>query len=76
VTVRDFHQALLAAGVEHTYMETEGLGHNKNHIIDRYREVWFDYHVESLRQRRGRRREIGSQRGDRTPVSFDFTNVI
>jgi hypothetical protein len=50
VTVRDFHQTLLAAGVDHTYMEAEGLGHNKNQMIDRYRDVWFDYHVESLRQ--------------------------
>ena len=49
-TVRDFHQALLEAGVDHTYMEVEGLGHRKKPIIDRYRDVWFDYHVESLRQ--------------------------
>ena len=50
VTMRDFHQALLGAGVDHTYMEVEGLGHNKKPIIDRYRDVWFDYHVQSLRQ--------------------------
>ena len=49
-TIRDFHQALLAAGVDHTYLEIEGLGHAKGPIIDRYREIWFDYHVESLRQ--------------------------
>ena len=49
-TVRDFHQAMLAAGVDHTYMEIEGLGHKKKPIIDRYRDVWFDYHVESLRR--------------------------
>lgn len=39
VTVRDFHQALLTAGVDHTYLEAEGLGHNKNHMIDRYKDV-------------------------------------
>lgn len=50
VTVRDFHQALLAAGVDHTYLEIEGQGHAKQPIIERYRDVWFDYHVESLRQ--------------------------
>ena len=49
-TMRDFHQALLENGVDHTYMEIEGLGHRKKPIIDRYRDVWFDYHVESLRQ--------------------------
>ena len=50
VTVRDFHQALLAAGVDHTYLEIEGQGHGKKPIIDLYRDVWFDYHVESLRR--------------------------
>ncbi len=50
VAVRDFHQAMLEAGVDHTYLEIEGLGHKKKPIIDRYRDVWFDYHVESIRQ--------------------------
>ncbi len=49
-TVRDFHQALLEADVDHTYMEIEGLGHRKKPMIDRYRDVWFDYHAESLRR--------------------------
>ena len=48
-TIRDFHRALVEAGVDHTYLEIEGLGHAKKPIIDRYREIWFDYHVESLR---------------------------
>lgn len=47
-TMRDFHQALLTADVDHTYMEIEGLGHGKKPIIDRYRDVWFDHHVASL----------------------------
>jgi endo-1,4-beta-xylanase len=50
VTVRDFHQALLASDVDHTYLEIEGLGHKKKPMIDRYQDVWFDYHVESLRR--------------------------
>ncbi len=50
ITIRDFHQALLDADVDHTYIETEELGHKKKPIIDRYRNVWFDYHVESMRQ--------------------------
>lgn len=48
--MRDFHQTLLEADMDHTYMEIEGLGHRKKRIIDRYRDVWFDHHVESLRQ--------------------------
>jgi S-formylglutathione hydrolase FrmB len=49
-TVRDFHAALLKAGVDHTYIEIEGLAHNQRQMIDLYRPVWFDYHVESLRR--------------------------
>ncbi|MDE0179416.1 MAG: hypothetical protein OXP36_12585, partial [Gammaproteobacteria bacterium] len=48
-TIRDFHEALLAAGVDHTYLEIQGLGHAKKPIIERYRDIWFDYHAESLR---------------------------
>ena len=48
-TVRAFHEALLAADVDHTYLEIEGLGHRKRPIIDRYADIWFDHHVESLR---------------------------
>lgn len=50
VTIREFHQALLAAGVDHTYLEIEGQGHNKAQMIDMYRDVWFNFHVESLRR--------------------------
>ena len=49
-TVRDFHQALLKAGVDHTYLEIEGLAHQQRKMIDLYAPVWFDYHVESLRR--------------------------
>ncbi|MCY4058178.1 MAG: hypothetical protein OXG44_09270, partial [Gammaproteobacteria bacterium] len=48
-TIRDFHGALLDAGVDHTYLEIEGHGHAKKPIIERYRDIWFDHHVESLR---------------------------
>jgi endo-1,4-beta-xylanase len=50
VTVREFHQALLAAGVDHTYLEIEGLAHNLKEMVARYRNIWFDYHVESFRR--------------------------
>jgi endo-1,4-beta-xylanase len=49
-SVRDFHQALLKHGVDHTYIEIEGLAHNQKQMIEVYRPVWFDYHVESLRR--------------------------
>ncbi len=49
-TVRDFHNALLKHGVDHTYIEIEGLAHNQKQMIDLYKPVWFDYHVESLRR--------------------------
>lgn len=49
-TVREFHQALLDADVDHTYMEIEGQGHGRIPIIDLYQDIWFDYHVGSLRR--------------------------
>ncbi len=49
-TVREFHQALLKHGVNHTYLEIEGLGHNQKQMIGLYKPVWFDYHVDSLRR--------------------------
>jgi len=49
-TVREFHQALLDAGVDHTYIEAEGIDHDQYKLIDQYKPVWFDYHVESLRR--------------------------
>jgi len=49
VTVREFHRALLKSGVDHTYIEIEGLAHHQRKMIDLYAPVWFDYHVESLR---------------------------
>jgi endo-1,4-beta-xylanase len=49
-TVREFHQALLAAGVDHTYMEIEGLAHKRTEMVARYQGIWFEYHIESLRR--------------------------
>ena len=49
-TIRDFHQALIEENIDHTYLEIEGLGHKKKPILDKYRNIWFDYHVESLSQ--------------------------
>jgi S-formylglutathione hydrolase FrmB len=56
---REFHKALLDAGVDHTYMEVEGLGHSLREMISRYQAIWFDYHVESLRR---------AQRAEQAPV--------
>ena len=41
--------ALLDAGVNHTYMEIEGLANKQKEMLARYREIYFDYPVESLR---------------------------
>jgi endo-1,4-beta-xylanase len=49
-SVREFHAALLKAGVDHTYFEIEGLAHERPKMINQYRAIWFDYHVESLRR--------------------------
>jgi endo-1,4-beta-xylanase len=48
-SVREFHAALLKAGVDHTYLEIESLAHDRARMINQYRSIWFDYHVESLR---------------------------
>ena len=48
-SIREFHAALLNAGVDHTYLEIEGLAHERPKMINQYRAIWFDYHVESLR---------------------------
>jgi S-formylglutathione hydrolase FrmB len=49
-TVRDFHAALLKAGVDHTYIEVEGLKHERPKLLALYRTTWFDYHAESFRR--------------------------
>lgn len=49
-TVREFHEALVKAGVDHTYIEMEGLEHKQNEMLERYRPIWFDYHAESFRR--------------------------
>jgi S-formylglutathione hydrolase FrmB len=48
-SVREFHQALLELGIDHTYFEAEGMEHNQDKLIERFKPIWFDYHVESLR---------------------------
>jgi enterochelin esterase-like enzyme len=49
-SVREFHAALLAAGVDHTYLEVEGLAHEHDKLVNLYAPVWFDYHAESFRR--------------------------
>ena len=49
-TVRKFHQALLDSKIDHTYIEIEGLAHQRTQMINLYRPIWFDYHIESLRR--------------------------
>lgn len=49
-TLRDFHGHLVQHGVDHTYIELEGLGHQRTRMLARLAPIWFDYHVESLRR--------------------------
>jgi S-formylglutathione hydrolase FrmB len=62
-TIRDFHQHLGNLGIDHTYIELEGLGHKRLKMIDLLKPVWFNYHVESMRLARESRR--GKQNGRR-----------
>jgi enterochelin esterase-like enzyme len=49
-TVREYHAALLQAGIDHTYLEVEGLAHEHDKLVNLYRTSWFDYHAESFRR--------------------------
>jgi len=49
-TIRDWHQHLLAENIDHTYIELEGLAHKRTEMMQRMQDVWFDYHVESLKR--------------------------
>ncbi|MCP5557535.1 MAG: hypothetical protein H7A55_07245 [Verrucomicrobiaceae bacterium] len=48
-TVREYHAALTAAGMPHSYFEVEGLDHNQKKMIDGRRDTWFDFQIESLK---------------------------
>lgn len=48
-SVREYHAALTAAGVPHSYFEVEGLDHNQKKMIDGRKDTWFDFQVESLK---------------------------
>ena len=60
-SVRDFHNALLKAGVDHTYIELEGLEHEHDKMVNLYRRIWFDYHVESFRRAAEAAKAAGKQ---------------
>ena len=53
-TVREYHAALLAAGIDHTYLEVEGLAHEHDKLVKLYAPTWFDYHAESFRRAAGK----------------------
>ena len=48
--MREYHTALLATNIDHTYLEVEGLAHEHNKLVNLYRTTWFDYHTESFRR--------------------------
>lgn len=49
-TIRDFHQHLTELGIDHTYIELEGLAHKRTEMMARMAPIWFAYHIESLRR--------------------------
>ena len=49
-TVREYHEALTASVVAHSYFEVEGLGHSHKQMIDGRKASWFDFHVESFKR--------------------------
>jgi S-formylglutathione hydrolase FrmB len=51
-SLREFHQSLVQAGIDHTYLEIEDLRHDLPGMLQRYGPIWFDYHVESLKRSR------------------------
>jgi len=48
-SVREYHAALTAAAVPHSYFEVAGLDHNQKKLIDGRKATWFDFHLESLK---------------------------
>ncbi len=48
-SIREFHQALLDAKIDHTYLEIAALEHQHDEMIRRYREIWFNHHAKTLR---------------------------
>jgi enterochelin esterase-like enzyme len=48
-TVREYHAALTAAAVPHSYFEVEGLDHNQKKMINGRKDTWFNFQVESLK---------------------------
>lgn len=48
-SVREYHAALTAAGMPHSYFEVEGLAHNQQKMIEGRKDTWFDFHIDSLR---------------------------
>ncbi len=49
-TVREYHAALTELGIKHEYFEVEGLDHNQKTMINGRKEVWFNFHIESLKR--------------------------
>ena len=49
-TIRDFHSHLVDLGIDHTYLEIEGLAHRRSEMISHYAPIWFNYHVESMKR--------------------------
>ncbi len=48
-TIRDFHDLLLELDIDHTYLELDGLVHNRVAVMRRLAPLWFDHHVRAMK---------------------------
>ncbi|MCO8120751.1 esterase family protein [Stieleria sp. TO1_6] len=48
-SIRDFHQHLVQEGIDHTYIELQGLKHQRTVMIEQLKPIWFESHLQALR---------------------------
>lgn len=54
-TIRDWHSLLQDVGIDHTYIELDGLAHNRTEMMERMRAIWFDHHVRAMAMAQAKR---------------------
>ena len=48
-SIRDFHKHLVDLNIDHTYMELQGLAHQRTEMIAQLEPLWLDSHLQALR---------------------------
>jgi endo-1,4-beta-xylanase len=48
-SIRDWHQHLVDLGIDHSYLELQGLVHKRTEMIAQLEPIWFDSHLTALR---------------------------